>query len=87
VVIRKGKRMIRVSVQVRSGAAWFRVAVQAQSIERALEMVKRYNLGKEEDCRVAFPIDPETTSSLSGRALAEEVWRSGSTSGLRYPSS
>jgi hypothetical protein len=49
--------MIRVSVQVRSGAARFRVAVQAESIEQALEIVKRYNPGK--DCRVVFPIDPE----------------------------
>ncbi len=50
--------MIRVSVELRNGASQFRVAVQAESIERALEIVKRYNPGK--DCRVAFPIDPET---------------------------
>jgi hypothetical protein len=51
--------MIRISVQVRSGAARFRVMVQAESIERALEIVGRKNPGKEE-CEVAFPIDPET---------------------------
>jgi hypothetical protein len=50
--------MIRISVQVRSGAARFRVMVQAESIERALEIVGRKNPGKE--CEVAFPIDPET---------------------------
>ena len=50
--------MIRISVQVSSGAARFRVMVQAESIERALEIVGRKNLGKE--CEVEFPIDPET---------------------------
>jgi hypothetical protein len=50
--------MIRISVQVGSGAARFKVAVRAQSIERALEIVARQNPGKE--CEVTFPIDPET---------------------------
>ena len=50
--------MIRISVQVSSGAARFKVAVQAESIERALEIVARQNPGKE--CEVTFPIDPET---------------------------
>ena len=50
--------MIRISVQVSSGAARFRVAVQAESIERALEIMVRQYPGKE--CEVAFPIDPET---------------------------
>ena len=50
--------MIRISVQVRSGAARFKVAVRAESIERALEIVARQNPGKE--CEVTFPIDPET---------------------------
>ena len=50
--------MIRISVQVSSGAARFRVMVQAESIERALEIVARQNPGKE--CEVTFPIDPET---------------------------
>jgi hypothetical protein len=49
--------MIRISVQVSSGAARFKVAVQAESIERALEIVGRQNPGK--DCEVTFPIDPE----------------------------
>jgi hypothetical protein len=49
--------MIRISVQVSSGAARFRVMVQAESIERALEIAKRHNPGKE--CQVTFPIDPE----------------------------
>jgi hypothetical protein len=50
--------MIRISVQVRSSAARFRVMVQAESIERALEIVGMQNPDK--DCEVAFPIDPET---------------------------
>jgi hypothetical protein len=50
--------MVRVSVEVSSGAARFRVTVQAESIERALEIAKRHNPGGE--CRVTFPLDPET---------------------------
>jgi hypothetical protein len=50
--------MIRISVQVSSGAARFKVAVEAESIERALEIVARQNPGK--DCEVMFPIHPET---------------------------
>ena len=41
-----------------SGAGSFKVAVEAESIERALEIVARQNPGKE--CEVTFPIDPET---------------------------
>jgi hypothetical protein len=50
--------MIRISVKVSSGTARFGVAIQAESIERALEIVARQNTGKE--CEVVFPIDPET---------------------------
>ena len=49
--------MIRISVQVTSGTARFGVAIQAESIEQALEIVARRNPGKE--CEVTFPIDPE----------------------------
>lgn len=49
--------MVRISVEVSSGAARFKVSVQAQSIERALEIVERQNPGK--DCKVRFPIDAE----------------------------
>ena len=41
-----------------SGRARFSVAIQAESIERALEIVARQNPGKE--CEVVFPIDPES---------------------------
>ncbi len=50
--------MVRISVEVKSGAACFRVMVQAGSIERALEIARRHNPGKE--CRVTFPLDPES---------------------------
>jgi len=49
--------MIRISIEVRSGTARFKVSAQAESIEGALEIAKRYNPGKE--CSVVFPIDPE----------------------------
>ncbi len=50
--------MVRISVEVSSGAARFRVSVQAQSIERALEIAQKQNPGKE--CEVRFPIDAES---------------------------
>ena len=50
--------MIRISVQVSSNAVRFNVAAEAESIERALEIVARQNPGKV--CEVMFPIDPET---------------------------
>lgn len=50
--------MVRISVEVSSGAACFRVSVQAQSIERAMEIVQRQNPGK--DCELRFPIDAES---------------------------
>jgi len=50
--------MIRISVRVSDGTASFGVAIQAESIERALEIVARQNPGRE--CEVVFPIDPET---------------------------
>jgi hypothetical protein len=56
-VERRCWEMIRISVQVSSGLARFRVMVQAESIERALEIARRQNPGKE--CEVTFPIDPE----------------------------
>jgi hypothetical protein len=49
--------MVKISVEVGSGAACFRVMVQAESIERALEIARRHNPDKE--CRVTFPLDPE----------------------------
>ena len=50
--------MVRISVQVSSGTARFRVTIQAESIERALDIVASQNPGKA--CEVTFPIDAET---------------------------
>jgi hypothetical protein len=50
--------MIKISVQVSSGTARFRVTIQAESIERALQIAARQNPGKA--CEVMFPLDPET---------------------------
>jgi hypothetical protein len=50
--------MVRISVQVSSGTARFRVTIQAESIERALNIVASQNPGKA--CEVTFPLDPET---------------------------
>jgi hypothetical protein len=49
--------VIRISVEVVRGADRYRVAAQAESIERALKIVEWQN----PDCeaKVAFPIDPE----------------------------
>jgi hypothetical protein len=53
----KGVDMIRVSVEICSGAARFRAAVWAESIERALSLVKAHYPGGE--ARVVFPIESE----------------------------
>jgi hypothetical protein len=51
------QQTVRISVEVRSGTARFRVGVQAPSIRKALSMVGgRYPRGV---VKVAFPIEPE----------------------------
>jgi hypothetical protein len=51
------RQMVKVSVEVRSGAARFRVGVQAPSITDALGVVRRrYPQGK---VTVKFPKEPE----------------------------
>jgi hypothetical protein len=51
------QKMVKLSVEVRSGTARFRVGVQAPSIRKALSMVGgRYPQG---EVRVDFPIEPE----------------------------
>ena len=57
--------MIRISVEVGRGATRHRVAVQAESIKRALEIVERQNPGCE--AKVAFPIEPEAFLFLGHR--------------------
>ena len=50
--------MVRITVEVGRGAIRYRVAVQAESIRRALEIVEGMNPGRE--LKVAFPIEPES---------------------------
>jgi hypothetical protein len=64
-------KMVRISVQVSSGAARFRVMVQAESIERALEIARRHNPAAE--CQVSFPIDPEAFFATDSTPRAETV--------------
>lgn len=49
--------MVKVSIEVRNGSIQFNVAIRAQSIERAVRVVR----GSYPGCavRVKFPIDPE----------------------------
>ena len=63
--------MIRISVKVGRGAARYTVAVQAESIERALKIVERHN----PDCeaKIAFPIDPEVFFVGDTAAVTEPV--------------
>ncbi len=49
--------MIKVSLEVREGAVLSRVAVQAESICRAVSIVKGRSPGRE--VRIVFPIDSE----------------------------
>jgi hypothetical protein len=65
---------VRISVEVRSGTARFRVGVQAQSIRKALSMVAgRYPRGV---VKVAFPIEPDEFfvhgPSTSARVVGNE---------------
>ena len=49
--------MIRVSMEVREGAALSRTTVQAESIREAVNITRRRYPGR--DVRVKFPIAPE----------------------------
>ena len=68
--------MIRISFEVVQGAARYRVAVRAQSIEQALEIVGKQEPARE--AKVALPIDHEscfirdavTTDGATGRKAA-----------------
>jgi hypothetical protein len=50
--------VVRVSIEVRSGAARFRVGIRASNIRRAVSLVKGLYTASS-DVRVIFPIDPE----------------------------
>jgi len=62
------QKMVKVSVEVRSGTARFRVGIRASSIRKALSMVGgRYPGG---EVRVAFPIESEGFFVREPSALA-----------------
>ncbi len=50
--------MVKVSIEVRSGVARFRVGVRAQSIDQAVSIVEKRYPGR--NIKVCFPIDPES---------------------------
>ena len=50
-------QMVKVSIEIHSGAARFAVAVQAQNIQRALSIVATRHPGSV--ARVKVPIEPE----------------------------
>lgn len=49
--------MVKISIEVRNGAARFDVTVRAESIRQAVSLVRGCYPGS--DVRVKFPIDPE----------------------------
>ena len=62
------QKFVKVSLEVRSGTARFRLGVQVQSISSALSLVgARYPGG---EVRVAFPIEPEGFFVQESPALA-----------------
>ena len=71
--------MVRIAVQASSGAARFRVAVQAESIERALEIAKKQDLGRKSEVtslinsEVLFAAEPVVVSGSAkpGRSAAK----------------
>jgi hypothetical protein len=58
---RRSIKMRRISVEVSSGTARFRVSIQAKTIERALEIAHRQNSGKQ--YKVIFPMAAEVFSA------------------------
>jgi hypothetical protein len=57
-MVMEQQEMVKVSVEVRSGTARFRVGVQARSLHEALSSVGgRYSRG---EVRVVSPIEPES---------------------------
>jgi hypothetical protein len=65
--------VVRITIEVGAGAARYRIAVQAESIRRALEIVEGLNPGNH--FRVAFPIDPETFFVKDSAGVAGPVER------------
>jgi hypothetical protein len=70
----KENSVVRVLVEVRRGAARFKVGVQASSIRRAVDLVKGFYSAS--DVKVVFPIDPESffvEETLAKEGLVERA--------------
>ena len=65
--------MIRITVDIDSGTARYRVAVQAGSVRRALEIAERLNPGGE--ARVVLPEDSGAFSAEDSVTAAGRVGR------------
>jgi hypothetical protein len=63
--------MVKVSMEVRSGAAHFDVAVQAESIHRAMSLVRERC--PKADVQLKFPIKPESFFVEDAAAQAEQI--------------
>ncbi len=63
--------MIEVSLEVREGAAFSRVAVQADTISRAVSITQGCHPGR--DVRVVFPIEPEGFFAKNSEKTAENT--------------
>jgi hypothetical protein len=63
--------VVRITVEVGSGAIRYRVAVQAESIRRALEIVEGVNPGRK--IKVTFPINPESFFVEEPTAVAGQI--------------
>ena len=63
--------MVRITVEIGRGAIRYRVAVQAESIRRALEIVEGTNPGRE--IKVTFPIDSESFFVEEPAAVAGQI--------------
>ena len=62
--------MVKVSIEVRSGATRFRVGVRAESIERAVSLTEKRFPGR--NVKVSFPIEPE---GFFGEVSAARMFR------------
>jgi hypothetical protein len=68
---REVDEMVKVSIEVHSGAARFRIGVRARSIREALSMVEGRHPRR--TCRVKFPIEPDGFFVEGPTARAEIV--------------
>lgn len=59
--------MVKVSIQVKSGAASFDVAVSAENVEQAVALVGGCYPGR--DVRVKLPISRETLGTVKGGSM------------------